>query len=157
MNKVMLIGRITTKPELRYTQSNIPYTRFTLAVNRIASRDRDNNGPTADFIGIIVWRKQAENICHYLDKGAQVAIEGRIQTGSYERDGQRVYTTDIVGDNVQFLESRGSRGSQDQSSPYDYQPDPVYTGPSTPNVDINNDDPFAEFGDSVSIDDNFLE
>ena len=155
MNKVILIGRLTAKPELRYTSSNIPDTRFTLAVNRIGNRD--NNGPTADFIGIIAWRKQAENICNYLDKGSRVSVEGRIQTGSYEKDGQRVYTTDIVGDNVQFLESKSSRSGQDNTSPYDYQPEPVYTGPETPNVDINQDDPFADFGDSVSIDDNFLE
>ena len=156
MNKVLLIGRLTAKPELRYTGSNIPYARFTLAVNRSFNRD-SNNGPTADFIGIIAWRKQAENICNYLDKGSQVSVEGRIQTGSYDKDGQRVYTTDIVADTVQFLERKSSRSGQDNSSPYDYQPEPVYNGPSTPEVDINQDDPFADFGDSVSIDDNFLE
>ena len=156
MNRVMLIGRLTAKPELRYTNSNIPYTRFTLAVNR-SFGNRDNNGPTADFIGIIVWRKQAENVCNYLDKGSQVSVEGRIQTGSYDKDGQRVYTTDIVGDTIQFLDSKSSRSNQDNVSPYDYQPEPVYTGPATPEVDINQDDPFADFGDSVSIDDNFLE
>lgn len=154
MNKVMLIGRLTAKPELRYTSANIAYTRFTVAVNRVPSRDGKRE---TDFIGVIAWRKQAENICNYLDKGAQVAVEGRIQTGSYDdKDGKKVYTTDIVGDNIQFLESKNSRGN-DNASPYDYQPEPVYTGNDTPTVDINDDDPFAEFGDSVSIDDNFLE
>ena len=156
MNKVMLIGRITAKPELRYTSSNIPFTRFTVAVNRMTTKDGKRE---ADFIPVIVWRKQAENVCNYLDKGAQVAVEGRIQTGSYDdKDGNKRYTTDIVADNVQFLESKNTRGTNvDSSSPYDYQPEPVYPGNQVNNVDVNNDDPFAEFGDSVSIDDNFLE
>ena len=156
MNKVMLIGRITAKPELRYTSSNIPFTRFTLAVNRMVNKDGQRE---ADFIPVIIWRKQAENVCNYLDKGAQIAVEGRIQTGSYDdKDGNKRYTTDVVADNVHFLESKSSRNSNaDSSSPYDYQPENVYPTGNTNNVDINDDDPFAEFGDSVSIDDNFLE
>ena len=156
MNKVMLIGRLTAKPELRYTNSNIPYTRFTVAVNRIVSKDGNRE---TDFIPVIVWRKQAENVCNYLDKGAQVAVEGKIQTGSYDdKDGNKRYTTDIVADNVQFLESKSARNNNiDTSSPYDYQPEPIYQGGQTNDVNINDDDPFAEFGDSVSIDDNFLE
>ena len=79
MNKALLVGRITTKPELRTTSSGIPFTRFSVAINRPFT----NNGErTADFINILVWRKQAENVCNFLDKGSQVAIEGRIQTGS---------------------------------------------------------------------------
>lgn len=152
MNRVMLIGRLTAKPELRYTGTNTPYSRFTIAVNRTFSNQ--NGQREADFIGVIVWRKQAENVCNYLDKGALVSVEGRIQTGSFEKDGNRQYTMDVVGDSVQFLESKGSRSSSSgpNVSPYDYQDQ----APSYNDVSVEND-PFAEFGDSVSIDDNFLD
>ena len=165
MNRVCLTGRITAKPELRTTSSGIPYTRFSLAVNRTYSNAQGDR--ETDFINIVVWRKQAENICRFLDKGSLIAIEGRIQTGSFDgQDGQRRYTTDVVADNFYFLESRAQSqarmagGNSDMSnsipagpSPYDYQ-EPVT--PSTNNVNISND-PFADFGDSVSIDDNFLD
>lgn len=150
MNRVMLIGRLTAKPELRYTGSNVPYARFSLAVNR--SFSSQNGERETDFINIIIWRKQAENVCNFLDKGSLVSVEGRIQTGSFtDKDGNKRYTMDVVADNVQFLESKNSaqRRSQETVSPYDYQ---------EPNPGVNVDsDPFADFGDSVSIDDNFLE
>ena len=141
MNKALLVGRITTKPELRTTSSGIPFTRFSVAINRPFT----NNGErTADFINILVWRKQAENVCNFLDKGSQVAIEGRIQTGSYtDKDGNNRTSFEVVADNVQFLDSRSQRISESQM--------PVSDG-----VDIGNDT-YSEFGESVSIDDNFLE
>ena len=104
-----------------------------------------------DFINIIVWRKQAENVCNFLDKGRLVSVDGRLQTGSYtDKDGNKRYTTDVVADSVQFLESKNSRNevTNDGPSPYDYQ--------DAPDVNVS-DDPFADFGDSVSIDDNFLD
>lgn len=151
MNRVMLIGRLTAKPELRYTGSNVPYSRFTVAVNRTFS---SNNGEReTDFINCVIWRKQAENVCNYLDKGSLVSVEGRIQTGSYDdKDGNRRYTTDVVADNVQFLESRSqSQNRSNDVTPYDYQNDT-----NTNNVSAD-EDPFADFGDSVSIDENFLD
>lgn len=100
MNKVILIGRLTKDPELRYTQSNIPVATFTLAVNRTASEE-------VDFINIVVWRKQAENCSKYITKGSQVAIEGSIQTRSYEdKNGQKKYITEVKADNVQFLDTK---------------------------------------------------
>ena len=150
MNRVMLIGRLTAKPELRYTSSNVPYARFSLAVNRTFSNQ--NGERETDFINIIIWRKQAENVCNFLDKGSLVSVEGRIQTGSFnDKDGNKRYTMDVVADNVQFLESKSQsqKRAGDDVSPYDYQDAP--TG-----VDVDSD-PFADFGDSVSIDDNFLE
>ena len=155
MNRVMLIGRFTAKPELRYTPSNVPFTRFSIAVNRAFSNQDGQR--EADFINIVAWRKQAETICNYFDKGNQIAIEGRLQTGSYDdKDGNKRYTTDVVADAVQFLESKAqsqnrvSNGGNIGPSPYDYQNEPMN--------DINVDnDPFADFGDSVSIDDNFLD
>ncbi len=153
MNRVMLIGRLTAKPELRYTGSNVPYARFTIAVNRQFNNQEGNR--EADFINIVVWRKQAEVICNYFDKGNQIAIEGRIQTGSYDdKDGNKRYTTDVVLDQFHFIESKSQReassssNNEDNVSPYDYQ--------QSNSVDVEND-PFADFGDSVSIDDNFLD
>lgn len=149
MNRVMLIGRLTAKPELRYTASNVPFTRFSLAVNRTFSNG--NGERETDFLNIIVWRKQAENVCNYLNKGSLVSIEGRIQTGSYDdKDGNKRYTTDIVADSVQFLESKGQSNGSSNVTPYDYQ--------DAPSNDVNvENDPFSDFGDSVSIDDNFLD
>lgn len=153
MNRVILLGRITAKPEIRYTGSNVPYVRFTVAVNR--QFNNQDGTRDADFINVIAWRKQAEVICNYFDKGNQIAVEGRLQTGSYDgQDGSKRYTTDVVLDQFHFVESKAARansGSASIESPYDYQD-------AAPVNDVNiEEDPFADFGDSVSIDDNFLE
>ncbi len=153
MNCVNLVGRLTAKPELRYTGSNIPYVRFTVAASR--GYNSQQGQPNTDFIGCIAWRRSAENIVNYLDKGSMVSVQGYIQTGSFtDKDGNRRYTTDVVADNVQFLSSRsnsngGNTGNAPEPTPYDYEP-----AQNTVNVD---DDPFADFGDNVSIDDNFLD
>ena len=156
MNKVILLGRLTAKPELRYTQQNTAYTRFSVAVNRNftnADGKRD-----ADFINVVAWRKQAETISRYFDKGNLIALEGRLQTGSYDdKDGNKRYTVDVALDNFEFVESKAQREASSNNSnsyeptPYDYQENNT---PTEVNVES---DPFAEFGDSVSIDDNFLE
>lgn len=111
MNNVVLIGRLTRHPEMRYTQnSQLPVAHFTIAVNR-----QKQEG--ADFIRITVFGKQAENCDRYLDKGSQVAVQGRIQTGSYKnKEGQTVYTTDVVANNVEFL-GRKSEERSGMSSP----------------------------------------
>ena len=151
MNKVVLVGRLTAKPELRYTPQNTAYTRFSVAVNR--SFTNADGKRDADFINVVAWRKQAETISKYFDKGNLIALEGRLQTGSYDdKDGNKRYTVDVALDNFEFVESKASRESSvNNSTPYDYQNDN-----SMPEVNVEND-PFAEFGDSVSIDDNFLE
>ena len=151
MNRVCLLGRLTAKPELRYTNGNIPQTRFSLAVNRsFANKDGQRE---ADFINIVAWRKQAELICQYFDKGSLIALEGRIQTGSYDdKDGNKRYTTDVVVDSIHFVGGRRESAPSVNAgpTPYDYQ--------DTPHNDVDIDtDPFSEFGDSVSIDDNFLD
>jgi len=103
LNKVVLIGRLTRDPELRYTSSGIPVARFTLAVNRNYANQQGER--EADFIPIVAWRGQAETSARYLNKGRLVAVAGRIQTGSYETpDGQRRYTTEVVADEVRFLD-----------------------------------------------------
>ena len=105
MNRVMLIGRLTAKPELRYTGSNLPFARFSVAVNRTFNNAQGQR--ETDFINVVVWRKQAENVCNFLNKGSWVSVEGRLQTGSYDdKDGNKRYTMDVVADSVQFLESK---------------------------------------------------
>lgn len=96
MNHVALIGRIAKKPELEYTSSNMAVTKFTIAIDR--GKDKG-----ADFIRVTAFDKQAENICRYMDKGRQIAIEGRIQTGSYEKDGKKIYTQDIIIGKSEFI------------------------------------------------------
>lgn len=110
MNNVVLIGRLTRDPELRYIPgSGTAVSKFILAIDRGLSKEKkqemESKGqPTADFIPITVWGKMAENVANYLAKGRLVAIQGRIQTGSYDKDGTRVYTTEVVANNVEFLE-----------------------------------------------------
>ena len=115
MNSVNLIGRITRDPELRYTQSQMAVCTFTLAVDKGLSRDKrqemESAGKlTADFPRIMVFGKQAENVSRYLSKGSQCGVIGRIQTGSYQdrETGKTIYTTDIIADKVEFLDSRNN-------------------------------------------------
>ena len=106
MNNVVLIGRLTKDIELRYTQSQMAVATFTLAVDRFSKPGEERK---ADFIRITVFGKQAENCDRYLSKGRQTCVQGRIQTGSYtNKDGQTVYTTDVVADRVEFI-GGGSR------------------------------------------------
>ena len=158
MNKVVLIGRLTRDPELRYTGSNTPVATFSLAVNRNFANQ--NGEREADFINIVVWRKQAENVKNFLTQGSQVAVEGRIQTRTYDdQNGQKRYITEVVADNVEFLGSKASSNNSNNASgssknaeptPYDFgdMPEPKGT-----DVDSN---PFADFGSSIEISDDEL-
>lgn len=127
MNNVVLIGRLVRDPELRYLQTGTANTTFTLAVDKGLSKEKKNEmeaqgKPTCDFIRIVVWGKQAENAANYLAKGRLVAIQGRIQTGSYEdKDGKRVYTTDVVANQVEFLEW-GEKGQASDEVPEGFHP-----------------------------------
>ena len=107
MNKVFLIGRLVRDPELRYTSSNIPVATFSLAVNR--NFTGQNGERETDFINIVVWRKQAENCKNYINQGSQVAIDGRIQTRSYDdQNGQKRYVTEVVAENVEIYSSKST-------------------------------------------------
>lgn len=113
MNKVMLIGNICTDIQLRYTSSNVAVATFSLALNRPKKQDGTQE---ADFPNIVVWGKQAENINKYLKKGSKLALEGRIQTRTYETEnGQKRYITEVVAENVQFLDNKkdGQQGGQE--------------------------------------------
>lgn len=122
MNKAVLIGRLVADANLRYTQSGQAVTQFTLAVDKSLSREKRQEmeaqgRPTADFPRIVVWGKQAESLCQYLGKGSRCAIEGSIQTGSYQdSNGNRVFTTDIVAQHVEFLSDSSSNSIEYNSN-----------------------------------------
>lgn len=136
MNRIIITGRLTDQPQHRHTQSNKAFARFTLAVNRQKKQDGTQE---ADFINCIAWDKTAELICNYLNKGSFIGVEGRLQTGTYEKaDGTRGYTTDVLVQNIEFLEKKKS----EQETTNDEQE--------------NTTDPYADFGEQVDLD-NFLD
>ena len=115
MNSVQLIGRLTRDPEIRYTDGGASIARFSLAVDR---RFKQENGADADFLNIVAFGKTAEFIEKYFHKGMKIALNGRIQTGSYtDKDGKKVYTTDVVAENVEFCESKGNSANNDAPAP----------------------------------------
>ena len=158
MNKVFLIGRLTRDPELRYTGNNTAVASFSLAVQRNCANQQGER--EADFFNITVWRKQAENVKNYLSQGSQVAIEGRLQTRTYDdANGQKRYVTEVVADNVEFIGSRNSSNNSNNMNssasnagptPYDFGDTPE---PKGTDVDSN---PFADFGSSIEISDDEL-
>ena len=138
MNKAILIGRLTKDPELRTTKSGVNQAKFTIAVNRKVTNEDGTR--EADFINCIAWQGLADTIYKYFKKGKEIAIEGRIQTGSYEgTDGTMRYTTDIIVENVTFL------GSKEQKTKED-----IVENKETKT------DPFEDIGDIVELDDDDL-
>ncbi|MBO8165101.1 MAG: single-stranded DNA-binding protein [Brevibacillus sp.] len=150
LNRVILIGNLTRDPELRYTPSGVAVTTFTLAVNRPFSNQAGER--EADFINVVAWRQLADLCANYLRKGRQAAVEGRLQTRSYDnKDGRRVYVTEVVAENVQFL---GGRASGEGSG---YDPsfgEPRPTGKRNDHDSF--DDPFADAGKPINISDDDL-
>ena len=142
MNRVVLVGRLTKDPELRTTSNGTSQTRFTLAVNRRTSNQDGQR--EADFISCVAWRGTAEAIAKYLKKGRELAVEGRIQTGSYDaQDGTKRYTTDVVVDNFTFIGSGNSNAASDFNSD---------SSSDVETTDIS-DDPFKDFGEVALSDD----
>lgn len=115
INRVVLVGRLTKDPEFRTTPSGLDVAMFTLAVNR---NFKDKNGEQqADFINCVVFRKQAENVNKYLNKGSLAGVDGRLQSRSYEnKEGQRIFVTEVVCDSVQFLEPKNTQPSNNNQS-----------------------------------------
>lgn len=132
MNKVVLIGRLTKDVELRYTENNMSVAKFTLAVKK--SFKNVDGEYESDFFNIVVWNMSAENCSKYLHKGSKVAVDGRIQTRSYEKDGQKRYVTEIVANKVEFLDSKKQNTNETQKE------------------EIEEKDPFEEFGEIVTAD-----
>ncbi len=135
MNKVILMGRLTRDPEVRYAQGEnaMAIARFSLAVDR--RRQNNADGQTADFINIVAFGRLGEFAEKYLHKGTKVALSGRIQTGSYtNKDGVRVYTTDIVADDIEFAESKNSAGSDGGYAGAVSRPAPASAGDGFMNI-----------------------
>ena len=130
MNKVILVGRITKDPELRNINSGSSVVNFTIAVNRPVAQNADQNQNNADFINCVIWNKQAENLAKYVKQGSLIGVEGRIQTRSYESNGTTRYITEVLCDNVQFLETKkdGTNGTQKNASQDDANDVDQYAG-----------------------------
>ncbi|MBW9212659.1 MULTISPECIES: single-stranded DNA-binding protein [Terrabacteria group] len=153
INRVVLVGRLTKDVEVRKTQSGISSARFTVACDRRVSRDANPNQPTADFIGCVAWRQSADFLGQYAHKGNVVAVDGHIQTGSYERDGQRIYTTDVVVDSVRLIrEQRAETGSYNSDTMNYNQPSNNSANPEPSNQGFGDDD-FGNGGFDLSTDD----
>ena len=131
MNKVILIGRLSREPELRHTTAGTPVCQINISINRPVAQDKE---PETDFINVVLWNKQAENVAKYVPKGGQVAVEGRIQTRSYENnEGKKIFVTEVIASNVEFLQTKKNDTSKTNEE----------------NTTEAND-PYAEFGDSIT-------
>ena len=156
INRVVLVGRLTRDVEVRKTASGLSVATFTVACDRRMARGQDgNNQQSADFISCVAWRQAADFLGSYARKGALVGVEGRIQTRSYDRDGQKVYVTEIVCDTVNLLESKSQSQSRAQNSSYqDNSYQQPYSQPkSSTNDDFVSDDFGAGIGMDISSDD----
>ena len=148
INRTILVGRLTKDPEFRTTPSGVSIANFTLAVNRTFTNAQGER--EADFINVVVFRKQAENVSHYLTKGSLAGVDGRLQSRSYENnEGKRVFVTEVVADSVQFLEPKGN-GSNNVSQGQQRGNNNQQSG----NTATNN--PFANANGPVDIDDSDL-
>ena len=165
MNKAILIGRLTRNPELRYTSSNRAVCQFTVAIDRPFT-NQSTGQREADFINVVAWDKTGENIGKYMTKGRLIAVEGRIQTRNYENnEGRKVYVTEVIASNVQFLESRNAAANNSEvndmpeppmeKTPYDFA-DNSDTNSSNEETMNTEKDPFESFGEQIEISDNDL-
>lgn len=153
MNKAILIGRLTKDPELRTTPTGRNVCQFSVAVSR--NFTNANGEREADFINCVVWDKQAENLVKYQKKGNQIAVEGRIQTRNYDdKDGKKIYVTEIFVSNVTFLDSKGSNDSVNNLEEPPVKPGSITTEQIDSMPTAN--DPFANFGNEVQINDDDL-
>lgn len=153
INNVVLVGRLTKDPDLRYTQSGTAVANFTLAVNRtFTNQDGERE---ADFINCVIWRKAAENLANMVGKGAQIGVTGRIQTRNYEnKEGQRVFVVEVVAENFQMLESRNKQNGQNNANTGASNNNANEHSQNKQNSTQNNSDPFG--GSSIDITDDDL-
>lgn len=165
MNRVVLVGRLTRDPDLRYTPKGDAVANFNMAVQRPFTNQQGNRD--ADFINCVVWRRQAENLANYMKKGNLIGVDGRIQSRSYEgQDGKTVYVTEVMAESIQFLEPRNSNqpsgsGSGQGSQPKEQGSPSFNQGGQNqdfqPNQNQNqNDDPFKNSGEPIDISDDDL-
>lgn len=139
LNRTVLVGRMTKDPEMRVSPSGVTVTTFTLAVNRAFKKDE------ADFISVVCFKKAAENVNNFCSKGSLVGVDGRIQTRNYEnKEGRKVYVTEVVADSVQFLETKGKNENVQQQAPQQ-------NNAAAPPQNKNN--PFANATGPIDVDD----
>lgn len=146
MNKVILMGRLTRDPEIRHTAGDQPMAiaRYTLAVDRRGAKEGE---VSADFINVVAFARAAEFVEKYFFKGTKVLVTGRIQTGSYtDRDGKKVYTSDVVAEDQEFAESKKSGSSNENTPAQQYEPIPSAVGDGFMNIPegVDEDLPFAQ-------------
>lgn len=153
INNVVLVGRLTKDPDLRYTQSGTAVANFTLAVNRtFTNQDGERE---ADFINCVIWRKAAENLANMVGKGAQIGVTGRIQTRNYEnKEGQRVFVVEVVAENFQMLESRNKQNGQNNANTGASNNNANEHSRNQQNSTQSNTDPFG--GSSIDVTDDDL-
>lgn len=169
INRVVLVGRLTKDPELRYTANGVAVATFTLAVNRPFSNQQGNR--EADFINCVIWRKHAENVANFLKKGSLAGVDGRIQTRNFDNsEGRRVFMTEVVAESVQFLEPKGAAGGGNREQYSGDQGQSSGGNQHSPNQGSGqgssygqqggssktNDDPFANDGKPIDINDDDL-
>ncbi|ARI75542.1 single-stranded DNA-binding protein [Halobacillus mangrovi] len=159
LNRVVLVGRLTKDPDLRYTPNGVAVANFTIAVNRPFSNKQGEQD--ADFINCVVWRRAAENLANFMSKGSQVGVDGRLQSRSFDnQEGKRVFVTEVVADSVQFLESKGSSQGGGNRGGSGFQPNqnqqPSGNNFGSNNNNQRNDDPFADNGEPIDISDDDL-
>lgn len=136
MNKVILIGNLTSEPQLKFTTNNTPVASFTIAVNR--NHTKEDGTKDTDFINIVVWNKRAENVKNYLDKGSKVGISGRLQVRKYQNErGENRYVTEVVADEVEFLNSKKS--GLDEKNPVKSEDN------RTLEEKVNSNEPYEQF------------
>lgn len=139
MNSFNGVGRLTRDVDLRYTQSGKAVGNFTLAINR-QFKNQKTDEYDADFINMVAWGKQAENLANYMKKGSQVGVTGRIQTRTFEdKNGKTVYVTEVVADSVQFLESKGGSQQRNNQSSNSQPSSNMFENDGEP-LDINDED-----------------
>ncbi|EAA0187934.1 single-stranded DNA-binding protein [Listeria monocytogenes] len=157
MNRVVLVGRLTKDPDLRYTPAGAAVATFTLAVNRPFKNTQGEQ--EADFINCVVWRKPAENVANFLKKGSMAGVDGRVQTRNYEdKDGKRVFVTEVVAETVQFLEPKNNNTGGSTSN--NYQGEVNYSNnnqTSSYRADTSKkSDSFADEGKAIDINEDDL-
>lgn len=140
MNRVCLIGRLTEKPELKISGNGKSYCKFTLAVDRYNGEEK-----TADFINCVTWNKLAENLSTFMKKGSRIAVIGNIKTSKYEdKNRNKRYLTEVYCDSIEYLETKKNIKTESEETTNEVN-------------EKSNEDPFAEFGRQIEIDDNYLE
>lgn len=155
LNRVILIGRLTRDPELRYTPAGVAVTQFTLAVDRPFTNSQTRERE-ADFIPIVTWRQLAETCANYLRKGRLAAVEGRMQVRSYDNnEGRKVYVTEVVADNVRFLESANS-GNREEGAGGGYSAGGGSGAGRNSGGQRDMQDPFQDDGKPIDISDDDL-